>query len=208
VEQFWFKTVDSTQLEAKRMLEKVQMPFLINAEHQTAGRGSRNNQWTSIDGNLYFSFAIEKQTLPQDLPLASVSIYIGMLMKEVLSHFGIEVHLKWPNDLYYEEKKVGGILTEVKGNALICGIGFNLVSDEVYSGLGIKMDKKKLLESFIEALELFPNWKVIFRKFQLEFDYSRQFFAHVGGAKVSLIDAILNRDGSLTINGEKVYSLR
>lgn len=101
------------------------------AEHQTAGRGRRGRQWISTFGNnIYLSIAWRF-----DLPmsrLAGLSLAIGASVAKLLADHGLQGHgLKWPNDLLYEQRKLGGILVEVSGEAqgpvtAVIGIGLNL----------------------------------------------------------------------------------
>ena len=65
-----------------------------------------------------------------------------------------------------------------------------------------------LLEKYLFALKNFPNWKQIFSQYQIEFELSRRFSVHIENEKRSLKEAILEEDGSLSINGKKVFSLR
>jgi BirA family biotin operon repressor/biotin-[acetyl-CoA-carboxylase] ligase len=129
-------------------------------------------------------------------------------MKHVLEEAGSNAWLKWPNDLYLKDKKVGGVITHVSGRNLICGIGLNLVSVNEYVGLDIKADKKTLINAYITELKKFPEWKKIFRQFRIEFEQSKRLKTHAGGEEISLENASLECDGSLTINGKRVFSLR
>lgn len=209
LEILFHNTLDSTQLEAKRLLKGGKAsPFCVVADIQTAGVGSRANRWESHHGNLFFSFVIHRNMLPADLVLSSASIYFGFLMKNVLETAGSEVWLKWPNDLYVGGKKVGGIITHVSGENLICGIGVNLVGGGEYIGLDVKTDKKTLINAYITELKKFPEWKKIFRQFRIEFEQSKRLKTHIDGEEISLENASLECDGSLTINGKRVFSLR
>ena len=64
------------------------------------------------------------------------------------------------------------------------------------------------MEKYIKELEKFPNWKEVFSKVKLKFENNREYFVHIKDNKKSLLDAVLCDDGSLIIEGEKVYSLR
>ena len=207
----FFKSLPSTQTYLKELLKKNQedLPLAIVADIQTAGIGSRNNSWNSKEGNLFLSFAVNLETLPKDLKLESASIYFSYLLKETLSSFGSKVFLKWPNDLYIGEAKVGGMITNIVGRTLICGVGVNLEKkDEIFRALDIQVDKKVLLERYFINIEKRVLWKQVFSKFQLEFQTNQKFFTHINGEKVSLSEATLQDDGSLLINEQKVYSLR
>lgn len=209
LEIFFHRELDSTQTEAKRRLEDgLEPPFCIVADIQIAGMGSRENRWDSRPGNLFFSFVLRQDQLPSDLPLASASIYFGYIMKLTLEADGSTAWLKWPNDLYIKNQKIGGVITHAKGKNLICGIGLNLTVSENYAALDVKTDKKTLLNSYIANLKKFPEWKKIFRKFSVEFNNSIRLKTHAGGEELSLENASLECDGSLIINGKRVFSLR
>jgi BirA family biotin operon repressor/biotin-[acetyl-CoA-carboxylase] ligase len=101
------------------------------AEYQTAGKGRRGRQWVSPFGtNLYFSILWQFQQDPASI--AGLSLAVGVAVIRALKELGItEVGLKWPNDIYWREKKLGGILIEVAGEAGGCcsaviGLGLNL----------------------------------------------------------------------------------
>ncbi len=208
----FFNTLPSTQTYLKELLKKQEqevLPLAVVADMQTAGVGSRNNSWNSKKGNLFLSFALEIESLPKDLKLESASIYYSYLLKETLNSLGSKVFLKWPNDLYIGEGKVGGMITTIIGRSLICGVGVNLEKkDEIFKALDIQVEKKILLEKYFLNIEKRVLWKQVFSKFQLEFQTNKKFFTHIDGEKVSLGEASLQNDGSLLINGQKVYSLR
>ena len=207
----YLDAIDSTQKYLKEQLQKkkLESPIAISAEFQSNGIGSRENSWDSQKGNLFLSFAIEKSSLPSDLHLASASIYFSYLLKETLVSFGSKVWIKWPNDFYLEDKKIGGMITNMVDDKLLCGIGLNLTAaPQAFSKLDVAVDKKLLLENYFRNIEKKVLWKQVFSKYKLEFYRNKNFFTHSNGVKVSLGDAELNDDGSLNINGERIYSLR
>lgn len=184
-------------------------PFAVVADRQTQGVGSRGNRWDGLEGNLFVSFALSRSALPGDLKLESSSIYFAYLLKAVLQDAGSKVWLKWPNDFYVGTQKVGGAITALKQDTLVCGIGLNL--QKAPSGFGIidiEISRKKLLEGYFEQLEKFPQWKQIFRNYALEFDKSRRFFSHDNSHKFSLKNAELCEDGAVICDGQRMYSLR
>ena len=189
--------------------QEVTPPFAIYAGEQHNGVGSRGNEWKGCVGNLYFSFCVNEKQLPDDLPPASISIYFAWLMREVLVGFGSNLWLKWPNDFYLENKKIGGVITAKTGSVLVGSMGVNLVqAPEEFGVLDIKISSKEIIEAFVFLLEKKPTWKNIFSKYRLEFQLSQQFSFHMNGKKVSLSEAFLCDDGSIEIENKKVYSLR
>jgi len=206
-----FETLPSTQkwLIGKVQEDSIEIPCAVITEMQTDGIGSRNNSWIGKKGNFFASIAIFEDQLPNDLPVAATSIYFAYLMKNSLEKFGSKVWVKWPNDLYIDTSKVGGCITVKKGKVLIAGIGINIVNAPLDFGvLDIDVSTSKLLQNFLKRVEEIPSWKEIFSNFRLEFEKSKEFYAHTGSEKLSLNDAILNEDGSLTIGNRRVVSLR
>jgi len=107
------------------------------AEHQSAGKGRRGRQWVSPFGsNIYMSILWRFQ---QDgiACTAGLSLAVGVAVIRALKTYGFnEVGLKWPNDIYCQGKKLGGILIEVSGEAdgpcaVIIGLGLNLFLPEI-----------------------------------------------------------------------------
>ena len=188
---------------------RLNIPIAVIAEEQSAGIGSRENDWSGGAGNFFVSFAVDLKALPEDLTLSSASIYFSYIMKQVLLELGENIWLKWPNDFYKNDDKVGGTITQKVNNALVCGIGINLKkSQNGYSALQSDISPKLLLEKYLISLEKFPKWKQIFSEYEIEFELSRKFSVHIENYQKSLGDAHLCDDGSLIIGGKKVYSLR
>lgn len=184
-------------------------PFLVYAKRQTQGIGSRGNSWQGGEGNLFLTLCVEAKQLPDDLHLASTSIYFGMLAKEVLQENGSKTWVKWPNDLYVESKKIGGVMSIKTGEAVVVSMGINFhTSPPSFGVLDIPMSPEFFVERLQEKIAPFPLWKNIFSKYKLEFEHSRYLTCHIGGESVSLEKAFLCDDGSIQIGNKKVYSLR
>ncbi len=101
------------------------------AEQQTAGRGRRGRFWISPFGaNIYLSLLKHYQVGPS--AISGLSLAVGIGVAKALSKAGLhEVALKWPNDIYWRYRKLGGILVELAGEAggpcqVVVGIGLNL----------------------------------------------------------------------------------
>jgi len=130
-----FPSIDSTN---QYLLDRV--PQLENgetclAEYQSQGRGRRGREWVSPFGsNLYMSMYWR---LDAGMAAAvGLSLVVGVAIVEALEKSGINgVKLKWPNDLYYQDKKLAGILVEMSGQAggaahLVIGMGLNIAMSE------------------------------------------------------------------------------
>ncbi len=203
--------IDSTHTYLKEYirLNGYKEPICVMAHMQTNGIGSRGNNWQGTKGNLFFSFVLEKNSLPSDLPLQSTSIYFSYVLKKILEVKGSKVWLKWPNDFYVEDKKIGGTITSMNKNLLYCGIGLNLIYvDKEFGCLDIELSPNEILEEYFLQLNNFVPWKNIFSQFVIEFQRSKFFSSTINGKKVSLKNATLNDDGSICVDDTRVFSLR
>ncbi len=207
----YLKEIGSTQLYLKELIKKKDQksPLAVVSDIQTDGVGSRDNSWSSIKGNLFLSFSIKIDNLPNDLKLESTSIYFSYILKELLTKLGSKVWLKWPNDIYLENKKIGGMITNLVEDTLICGVGLNLVDNlNSFSKLDIKIDRDYLVEEYLKTIQKMVSWKHIFSKYELEFVNNNKFFTHNESLTISLKDVELQNDGSILYNGERIYSRR
>lgn len=205
------KSVDSTQKYLKELIKKdnIKLPVAVVAKIQTDGIGSRDNSWDGLDGNLFLSFALNVNNLPKDLKIESASIYFSYLLKEILESFSSKVWIKWPNDFYINDKKIGGMITHIVDNKLICGVGLNLVNaPKGFESLDVKISIDEIINKYFKSIENNVSWKQIFSKYKLEFQRNQKFFTHKNNLRISLEDARLEDDGSVVVNGERIYSLR
>lgn len=203
--------VESTHSYLKELIkeEGYTYPTCITTTMQTKGIGSRGNSWTGKRGNLFFSFVLEKNDLPKDLELQSASIFFSFILKKLLSNKGSNLWLKWPNDFYIDDKKIGGTITTATKDLVYCGIGLNLIEvSSQFGKLDINIDIKPTLDEFFENLKNEQSWKQIFSEFKIEFERSKKFKATINNNKISLENAILNIDGSIEIDNTRVFSLR
>ena len=124
--------VDSTNDEAARQLaEGREAPFVILARKQTQGRGRFGRVWHSDDHhNLYASFAFRPHLAPHRMP--TFTLWMGVNICELITNFcSMRAGLKWPNDIVFDGRKAGGMLTEARIDSdqmrdLVFGLGLNV----------------------------------------------------------------------------------
>lgn len=132
-----YQSLDSTnklageQVSQKQLTQESASGTVILSEYQTAGRGRRGKQWVSpFASNIYLSIIWDFDR--GAAALQGLSLSIGVAVRRALIELDVEsVQLKWPNDIYVENKKLGGILLEMVGDpagycSVVVGIGINV----------------------------------------------------------------------------------
>ncbi len=132
---------------------------LILADQQSSGRGRAGKSWMSAPGAGIWLTLIER---PADISgLDVLSLRVGLRAAEALDRFAPEpIRLKWPNDLYLEAGKLGGILVEARWREqavewLAIGVGINVrrpVGVENASSLEVGAERLDVLAELVPAL--------------------------------------------------------
>ena len=128
----WLDVVGSTQ-DAAHELAANGAPHgaTVAARVQTAGRGTRRRQWISSEGGLWLSVVCRPREIAA---IEAVSLRVGLGLASLLERWlppSARVAVKWPNDLYLDDRKAGGVLAEARwqGDALgwlVVGVGINV----------------------------------------------------------------------------------
>ena len=140
----------------KELIANSQEPKFLYAGYQTAGRGQTGNSWESeANKNLLCSIL-----LPPDKNLHFLNIAVGVAIYRTISELGIsELGIKWPNDIYWKDKKVAGILVEnaIVGSEVkysIAGIGLNVNQTEFVSDAPNPISLKQIYGTDFDIDEL------------------------------------------------------
>ena len=120
-----FSELPSTQDKAWELVsDGASSGSLIITGVQTAGRGRQGRVWYSPAGSLCFSLVLFPVSLRQSNGITlSAARALQLALKSAL---GLKTRLKLPNDLYFQEKKLAGIILEVKQNKAVLGVGINV----------------------------------------------------------------------------------
>jgi BirA family transcriptional regulator, biotin operon repressor / biotin---[acetyl-CoA-carboxylase] ligase len=169
---YHFYTVDSTNSFALRLIEhgyKVAEGTVVIAESQTAGKGRLGRSWHSErESGLYLSMVLYPKAPPSLAPLLTLATTIAA-HNAIERATGLDVDIKWPNDLLIRGKKVCGILAEMQGEVdrikmMIIGIGINVnhesFPEEIAGSAtslrlasGRAQSRVEILVDFLEELE-------------------------------------------------------
>lgn len=130
-------TVDSTQDEARRRIGDHPRGVLVVAAAQTRGRGRRGRGWLSAPRGVAASLAFHPVWPTSAWPRMTLAAGLAAITA-VADATGVEVALKWPNDLVDRTRavKLGGILSESSGDVVVAGLGLNLHWPDPPPGVG------------------------------------------------------------------------
>ncbi len=165
----YIRTTGSTNKTIYHMLQnkEIEIEGVLISDQQTEGKGRRGNTWFSSAGkSLTFSLILKSsdKSLTEKLPLIS-GIAIIQAIKKMIN---IDCQLKWPNDIVYNYKKLGGILIEKRGDNFIIGIGLNVNDSDfdesiqnqacsIYSIIDRSVQREPLLAFILNDFEKLLN---------------------------------------------------
>lgn len=162
------KQTQSTNVLLWEMLRKDQLSegFVVYTDFQTAGKGQIGNSWESeVRKNLLFSMVLYPQKIPLD-QLFLISQLVSLGIKKALDKYVDGITVKWPNDIYWYDRKMAGILIEnsLQANKVrtVVGLGLNVNQREFVSSApnpvslrqitGKPVNRKLLLNSIVENI--------------------------------------------------------
>ena len=144
----------------------------VTAEFQTSGKGQRGNSWEAEEGkNLLFSFVLYPSFLEARRQFI-LSQIVSLSIKEELEMWTGDITIKWPNDIYWKDKKICGILIEndLSGHSIgrsISGIGININQDEFHGDApnpvslkqitGKEYDRYDILARILKRVQTYYN---------------------------------------------------
>ncbi len=166
----YYKSIDSTQSEIWRLIQaNAPNGTLVMTDIQTNGKGTHGRIWhTDEKNNIAFSFFIKMDCNISELK--GITIEIANIIVNIFKEkYQINLEIKEPNDIVFNKKKIGGILTETKVNAevvkyLVVGIGINTskrnfsedikdVATSIKNEFDIDVDVEEYITEFCNVFE-------------------------------------------------------
>lgn len=219
VSVYVFDEIDSTNTEAKRMtLDGFLGDALLVAHSQTAGRGRMGRSFYSPkETGAYFSI-LHTLSTPLCDAVAITSAASVAVMRAIRNLVGVQTKIKWVNDLYYNEKKICGILTEAvsagERTHVIVGIGINLCTADfpaelsgIAGSLDAQIDVSALIAEIYREIALYlqdPNnreWLDDYRAHSMVLG-RRVAWTEANTTRIGIAESI-DEDGALLIRNEK-----
>jgi BirA family biotin operon repressor/biotin-[acetyl-CoA-carboxylase] ligase len=162
----YFKSTGSTMDRARELAgQGAAGGTLITAERQTEGRGRNGRTWASRQGGLFFTILERPRLAVADYTLFSLILQIA-IARALSAVCGKAARLRWPNDVYIDQRKIAGIITEIAGEGdivrwLAGGVGVN-VNNSMPSGkitgcaeiLGRPVSRREVLRKILDEAEL------------------------------------------------------
>ena len=163
-----FPEVDSTNKAINNISESEKLPSgsIVIADFQTAGRGQAGNSWESEAGkNLTFSIIFKPTYIPANMAFV-ISEIISLCVKRTLDMYISDITVKWPNDIYYKDKKIAGILIENsiqqgKISQSIVGIGINVNQSEFRSNAPNPVSLTQITGRSFDLMAILENFRLI-----------------------------------------------
>ena len=235
---YHFYSVDSTNAFATRLLthgRNVPEGTVIIAESQTAGRGRLGRSWHSErEAGLYFSIVLFPKAPPSLAPLFTLAAAVAM-HNAIERYTGLDIDIKWPNDLLVTGKKLCGILSEIQAEVdlvknMVIGIGVNVNHETLPPDIAGRATSLRIASGRIQSrieilLEFFQEFENIYMEFERKgprkiierwtssssFANGRRIEIHDGVRKIAGVTRGLNALGALRIEQkggqlEEVYS--
>ncbi|QKQ24475.1 biotin--[acetyl-CoA-carboxylase] ligase [Candidatus Ruthia endofausta] len=156
---FAFDSIPSTNDYLAQLAFCKKTQVCITSE-QTCGKGQYDRKWLS-QKNTSIILSI-RRIFPNSALLSGLSLVAGLALVDVLEKYGIsDLKLKWPNDVYFEGRKLAGILIEnsLQGNyqSVIIGLGLNVDFNQNFQCETPWIDLKKITSTPIDKLNLSKN---------------------------------------------------
>lgn len=175
----WYSETDSTNSQSLQLLSEnssVPTPHLVFAETQRAGRGRGSNTWWSGLGSLTFSVIVDFTQLgldATDRPLLPLLTGLAVLraVKALLPDRSLvrSIGLKWPNDVFIENRKLAGVLIEVSGvqsQHAVVGVGINVNNSFVDAPLSLQETGIALIDELDQSCDSIN----VLRQFLIQFE--------------------------------------
>lgn len=204
----FFPEIDSTNSHFKNNLNRYNSGDIIFADMQSEGRGRQNRKWISnAKDGLYFSILLKNSW---DLKAVNLlTLIFAVSINRTLKNLGFNSKIKWPNDIFINNKKVAGILTEnivTTFNNTIIGIGININNkffnselSERATSLYLESDSENIGKAKV-LYSILKNLSTDINSYTVDFN-TESFIQYIRSNSLNLNKDITIRTGEKEVHG-------
>ena len=221
---FKFDEIDSTNNYMKENISSFKNYDIVSAKTQTSGRGRRGNVWLSSEGMALFSFLLKPEKELSIVEATKLPLLAGISTLSALKKIKDGAYsFKWTNDIFFNSKKLCGILIERVKDDFVIGIGINVANKipEDIKNIAISMesdyDIDKLILKVVEEFSIYykgfseGKWQEIIEEINsYNFLKNKKIRVHIGDKVFEGIARNIVEDGRIEIevDGEiKLFSV-
>lgn len=178
----YLKEINSTSTYIKEHIDELNNFDIVSAEHQTSGRGRTGHEWEDTSNeNILMSILIKEPNIIDSYNVLSIAV--GVIVLRYLTNYlpPKSISLKWPNDVYVNDKKICGILLEGK------------LPEYVIIGIGLNINQKQFSVANATSLSLETEYEFKIDNIrELFFDFLVKELTHFANTKSKYIDVFNN----------------
>ncbi|CQR46672.1 Bifunctional ligase/repressor BirA [Paraliobacillus sp. PM-2] len=183
---YFHEKIDSTQTKANQLAQSgCEHGTVVLADRQEAGRGRMNRTWYSDHNDgIWMSIVLRPTVLPSQA--AQFTLLMGTVLADVLTEkTGLSIKIKWPNDLFINDKKIAGILTEMQAEQdqihyLVIGIGINVNQTTQQFDTAIRQKATSLREAAAQSFSKRDLIQSILHAFEIQYEqYNETGFSEI-----------------------------
>ena len=220
-----FESIDSTNTYLKNNYNDLDSYTFVSSDYQTHGRGRSARKWDSEGKDLLFSLLIKDSYLYTKTNVISILSAYSIL--QILKEYGVNnVYLKWPNDVYVNDKKICGILLESVSKqsieCLIIGVGLNVNEEsfnkdyyatslklQLHKDIDIEELKNRIYQRFVENINrLIDDYDYYDEIIKYDYLRNKEVNALINNEKKLVRVKKINRDYSLCVeSNNEEYNL-
>lgn len=198
--------------------KKKREDLIIFAEEQTRGRGTKGRSFSSLKGGVYFSFVMFHSNF-RVKDVFNITKQFSMAIVKTLYEFGVDAKIKWPNDIYCQDKKICGMLIKnaFDGDYVdytIAGIGINInnpIPDELKDIaistkeiLGKELELDKIYERIVHNINSWKHYG-LYADYSLLLGRTIKIIDQKGNEEIDVAEAILP-DGRLKLKSNRILT--
>lgn len=203
----YYKELPSTQTTVKTLAQKgFDEGTVVIAEKQTNGYGRIKRVWNSNSGGLWFSMLLKPFLVPEES--TKLALILSIALKQTFDFYNLDSKIKWPNDIFINNKKIAGIIIEMSAeqdiiNWVVAGIGVNINNKLPKELKEMSISLKEIINKKVDRTEFICKFFINFEKLYTSFKKEgfKQFLKEYNDNLLYKNKHVTINTGCNTING-------